>query len=90
MKCYPHKEIRFEVSMESFQNKSAARLDLAKTAMLVDEVENAYAPKRWKVISSSEYSQKGELVFPIMAKPKKMKLSLFVPDEVILEWDLTL
>jgi hypothetical protein len=88
--CFPDKELRFEVSMESFQNKEASKMDLAKTALLVDESENAYAPKYWKVKSSSEYAQKGILAFPISGKPKRIKLSLFVPEEAVLEWDLTL
>jgi hypothetical protein len=84
-----NKEVVFRVSMESYQNPSLLDMDLTKTALLVDETDQAVKPIRWHVKKKNDHMRVGQLVFPVSAhKPKQYILMIFTSEETVFEWML--
>ncbi len=84
-----NKEVVFRVSMESYQNPSLLDMDLTKTALLVDETDQAVKPIRWTVKKKKDHIRVGQLVFPASRhKPKQYILMIFTAEETLFEWML--
>lgn len=79
---FSHKnKIKFDITIESYQNEEMLTIDLFKTALLEDGNGNFYAPLKWIMIKQDKYQTKGTLIFaPIKQKTSILKLKLFQID----------
>ncbi len=85
----PGKTFSFFISLEAPQNPAAVKMDLTKTAFLIDDREIPISPVSWEERSQSDFQKSGVLLFPAPATlPAKFSISIFELEERVFEWNL--
>ncbi len=82
-----NRETDFHVAIETFQNPPMLNLDLAKTALLVDELDNPYKPIKWILRKRTGSRVEGDLIFTAGPhRPKQLNLIVFTSEETQFHW----
>jgi len=82
----PKNNIKFDITMESYQNEEMLKIDLSETALLEDQNGELYKPIKWMIIKEDKYQTKGLLIFPPIKKISVLKLKLVQIDDESFKW----
>ena len=82
-----NRETDFHIVIETFQNPPMLNLDLSKTALIVDELDNPYRPLKWIPKKRTGSRVEGDLIFTAGPhKPKQLTLIIFTSEENQFQW----
>ncbi|MGE4169835.1 MAG: hypothetical protein AB7F28_03855 [Candidatus Margulisiibacteriota bacterium] len=83
----PEKGLVIELDIETYADPDFMKENLPDIVLLEDNTGKPYVPK-WVCTSSSATHKHGSLTFPIQARPKTIKLTIYRLEPVIFEWRL--